>query len=295
MKTKALVRSALCGVWLLFALSGCGIATYPGQPGFASNTYSKIDMEYLDEAGLFVYEVSYDNRPGGAGVGAIVTKLYPGARTYTSNVRTNADGALFRVKAQYDGAQVQMISMPKINQIYVAPDSEIQFIIDYEDSLDEVDDANLAEKKIFTTPSTTFRALAGRAFNRVQQKLQLLRAASVRRDGSLAYTVTEASFGSEVWKPATPIDVETTFSLNAVRASLTPEARKELADFVEAKFPKGFKGNVAMKVKGTSSGLSFKVGVHTIKTAQAAGIKVVSKTSQEEMSRVLADLNGRHQ
>jgi hypothetical protein len=298
MKTKAVLFRAVTGIGLCLALAHCGVATYPGQPGFATNSYSKIDLEYLDTAGLFFYEVSYDNRAGGAGVGAIVTKLYPGARTYTSNVRTNADGALYRAKGQYDGAKVEMIAMPKINQIYVAPDSEIQFLIDYEDSLDEVDDANVAEKGIFTG-AQAFARLGARAMNRamdrMKQRLQLLKAASLKRDGSLAYAVTEAKFGSEVWKPVATVNLETTFFLNAVRTDLTPEMREELAKFVEAKFPKGFKGEVSLAVKGATAPLKFRLGVHTVKTAQASGIKVISKSSQEEMQEVLASLPGRIQ
>src|SRR5690242_1796241 len=94
MNAKVALQRALFSLTLILGLSRCGIVTYPGQPGMATNNYSKIDAEYLDAAGLFFYEVSYDNRPKGVGVGAIVTKLYPGARTYTSNVRTNADGTL---------------------------------------------------------------------------------------------------------------------------------------------------------------------------------------------------------
>lgn len=279
--------NAVLGFLLILSLSRCGIATYPGQPGFASNNYSRIDMEYLDEAGLFFYEVSYDNRPGGAGVGAIVTKLYPGARTYTSNVRTNADGTLMRAKAQYDGAKVQTISMPKLNQIYVAPDNKVQFLLDYEDSLDEVDDANVAEKGIFNGVPTSLVRLTTRAWDKVSQKFQLLKAATLHRDGSLAYAVTEVSFGTEKWKPAAPVNVETTLALNAVRAELTADLRKELSEFIETKFPKGFKGTAALKVMGATAPLSFRVGVHTMKTAQAAGIKMVSTLSHEDLSAVL--------
>ena len=70
------------GVYLFLLLgvvmtSGCGIVNYPGQPGMVTNNFNKLDFEYLDEPGLFVYETTYDNRAGGSGVGAVVTKLYP--------------------------------------------------------------------------------------------------------------------------------------------------------------------------------------------------------------------------
>ena len=72
----------LClAAFAVVGLSGCGMAVYPGQPGMVTNGYSKIDLENLDAEGLWVYEVVYDNRAGGKGVGAIVTKLYPGAQT----------------------------------------------------------------------------------------------------------------------------------------------------------------------------------------------------------------------
>lgn len=291
MKTQAILYAATLGTLAVLALGGCGIATYPGQPGFTTNNYAKIDIEYLDEAGLFFYEVTYDNRPNGAGVGAIVTKLYPGAKTYTSNLRTNADGTLFRTKTQYDGAKIQMIAMPKLNQISVAPDSEVQFLLDYEDSLDEVDDTNLAEKGIFKAGPALARWTT-RAYDRLVERIQLLKSATLSRDGSLSYTVTEAKFGAEAFKLSSPVTVKTTFNLNAVKAELTKENRKELAAFLESKFPKGFKGDVELKVKGSATLLTFHLGVHTINTARAAGMNIVSTRSAEEMEQTLASVSG---
>ena len=98
---------ALLGIWASIFLSGCGLVGYPGQAGMATNGYSKIDMEFLDASGLWTYEVSYDNREGGAGVTAIISRLYPGALTYTSNSRSGPDGTHYRHKEPYQGSTVQ--------------------------------------------------------------------------------------------------------------------------------------------------------------------------------------------
>src|SRR6476620_10496151 len=114
--------------WALFnamafslVLSNCAIQNYPGQPGVRTNGFAKIDMETVDESGLWVYEVTYDNSPTGGGVEQIVTKLYPTSYTYTSNVRTNSDGTTYRHKFPDKGARIEMISIPKDGTIIMPP------------------------------------------------------------------------------------------------------------------------------------------------------------------------------
>ncbi|MCX6131006.1 MAG: hypothetical protein NTX25_18350 [Proteobacteria bacterium] len=136
-------RSLLGSMAMSLLLSGCAIQNYPGQPGVRTNGFAKIDMETVDESGLWVYEVSYDNSEKGGGLEQVVTKLYPGALTYTSNVRGNADGSLYRHKFPYKGAAIQMIWLPKSNTILMPPDSQVVLVVDYEKSLDEIDDRNL--------------------------------------------------------------------------------------------------------------------------------------------------------
>lgn len=283
------VRAGLLSAFLLVSLARCGITQYPGQPGMVSNSYVKIDMEYLDTEGLFFYEASYDNQPGGAGVGAVVTKLYPGAKTYTSNVRTNADGTLFRTKGQYDGAELQTIFMPKLNQLYVAPESKVAFLVSYDYSLDEVDDRNLAEKGIFKGAARiTERALAS-----LSRRIQWLRAGTLTRSGTLAYTVTAVRFGAEEYVPAAPVTLEASIQGNALRTDLSADARKDLLAFVESRFPKGFEGTVSLTVKGAGKPLSAPLGVHTLKTAEAAGINI-THSSRTEMERIAARYLGRN-
>ncbi|MEZ4749646.1 MAG: hypothetical protein R3B54_03170 [Bdellovibrionota bacterium] len=154
-------------------LAGCGVSQYPGQPGVLTDKHSKLDIETLAGDGLYTYEASYDNRLNGPGMGAIVTKYYPGALTYTSSVRTNADGSLYRVKGAYKGARVEMISLPQQNQILLPPESTVLLFAEYELSVDEVDAQNLAEADLFT-PS--WRKLSRIAKQAAEMKLAWLKA-----------------------------------------------------------------------------------------------------------------------
>lgn len=269
---------------LLFPLiTACGVVSYPGQPGVVTNGYAKVDMELLEQPGLFVYEVVYDNGPGGQGVGAIVTKLYPGARTYTSNVRTNADGTVYRAKAQYQGAKVEMIAIPALNQIYVAPDSQVQFLIGYETSLDEVDDRNLSEEGIF---SGGLQAKAQGRWHRARQLVDAIRAGTLTKRGRLAYNVVKAEMAGKIFTPSQPVSVETSLTQNAVLTDLSSSTKKEAADFLEANFPKGYRGKVHFHLSNGTK-LTFSVDAHTFKTAVASGKKVIHNLTPGTAARLL--------
>lgn len=278
------LRLVTQSLFTLFLLVGCGIATYPGQPGMVSNNYVKLDLENLEADGLFVYETVYDNRPGGSGVGAIVTKLYPKAQTYTSNVRTNADGTLFRTKAQYDGAEVQMISLPSVQQIHLSPGNKIAMLIDYNVSLDEIDEKNIAEQSIFKPMEA---ALSPRATEYKKMRWDLLRAGNLSPNGNLAYEITALELGQVKFAPAKPVKVETTFFQNAIHSDVTPETKTEFVKFLEANFPKGFKGKLNVHVKGTEQPIAIQIGLNTVKTAEANGYTVAMDASEAMVQEVL--------
>jgi hypothetical protein len=285
-KQSAIVVSLLS---LLF-FGGCGIMYYPGQPGVVTNSFSKIDYEDLEFEGLYVYETTYDNRAGGKGVGAIVTKLYPNAQTNTSNVRTNADGTVYRAKQPYKGAMVQMISIPQQEQIILPPDSSVFLLLMYVQSLDEIDDINLAEQSLFVNnPAPTVLSRVARAVKAF--RFDALRAGKLLPNGNLSYEVTSVELGKVKFVPSKPIQIETNFGQTGVHTNLSVEIRKEAQAFVEENFPKGYNGEVKLHVKGTDKPLAVKVGLHTVKTAEAAGMTVIKNASPELIEQTLKRFN----
>lgn len=265
---------------------GCGIIKYPGQTGMVTNNYNKIDFEYLDEPGLFVYETVYDNRPAGAGVGAVVTKLYPMARTYTSNVRTNADGTLYRSKTEYEGAQIQMISLPTLGQVNINPNHQLVFFVDYATSLDETDDKNIAESNLFKLGGLSLD-LSARAFESKKLKWDLLRAGKLLANGNLAYEVVGLEMNQLKFTPVQSVQVETSFLGNAVRAHFSPQVKSDLVQFIESNFPKGFQGNINLSIKDSSESLSLSLGVNTLKTLENSGVKINKDVSEAKLQEIL--------
>ncbi len=236
-------------------LSSCAVSTYPGQPGLVTNGYSKIDLEVLMEDGLWVYETTYDNTPKGKGVSAIVTKLYPNARTYTTNVRTNEYGTLYRAKAPYQGGVVQMISFPLANQHVVPPDSHVMFLVDYEAPLDEVDDRNLAEEGIFSSEKldetkNPAKKLTGAAMDLKTFKFNLLKAGHLDAFGNISYEVKAVDFGSKTFTPDKSVRIETNLLQTGLRTNVDQKTRGELVRFLDYHFPQGFKGNLTLHVNG---------------------------------------------
>ncbi|NDD03379.1 MAG: hypothetical protein EB078_00605 [Proteobacteria bacterium] len=258
---------------LVVLLSSCGIVHYPGQPGMVPSTFSKLDLEVLEEPGLFVYESVYDNTSSGQGVTAVITKLYPKAQTYTTNVRTNADGTLFRVKAQYNGADIQMISMPQQNQIYVNPGHQLMFLVDCENSVDEIDEKNIAEENLFK-PSN-FLQLSQKAFETKRLKWEIIKAARFLPSGNLGYEITSLQMNQAKFVPTTPVTLETTLNQNAIKTTLSTETKGEFVSFLESNFPKGYRGKVDFFVKDSVVPLTFNLGVNTFKTAEASGLKII--------------------
>ena len=266
-------------------LSGCGVVLYPGQPGMVASSFVKLDLEILEEPGLYVYEAVYDNTSSGQGVSAVITKLYPKAQTYTTNVRTNADGTLFRVKAQYNGAEIQMVSMPQQNQVYLNPSHQIAFLIDYENSIDEIDDKNIAEENLFK-PSM-IDSLMPKSFETKRMKWQLIKAARFLPNGNLGYELTALQLGQFKFVPSQSINLETSLAQNAIKTTLTPEMKQEFSQFLEANFPRGYRGKVDFYVKDSLNPISFNLGVNTLKTAEASGLKVIKGIPEGLLRKVL--------
>ena len=254
-------------------LSSCAVVHYPGQPGMVASSFVKIDLEVLEEPGLFVYEAVYNNTSTGGGTSAVVTKLYPGAKTYTTNVRTNADGTLFRVKGQYNGADVQMISIPHEGQAYVNPNHQLAFLIDYDSSLDEIDDKNVAEENIFNPDEGL--GLRPLSFETKRMKWEMVKAAKFLPSGNLGYEITAIELGTQKYVPSESIALETSMAQNAIKTTLNSQIKTEFTQFFESHFPKGYRGKVNFYVKGTRNPLTLQMGINTFKTAEASGLKII--------------------
>jgi len=254
-------------------LSNCAIQNYPGQPGVRTNGFAKIDMETVDESGLWVYEVTYDNSPAGEGVEQIVTKLYPTAYTYTSNVRTNSDGTTYRHKFPYKGGRIEMISIPKDGTIIMPPDSQVQLLVDYDISMDEIDDRNLSEEGLFAKP----QAFVERVAEQTRMKWDILKAGQFM-GGRLHYAVSKVRLANEELDFGTaPIKLSTTLSQTGILLNVSAEHKLKMRDFLNQKFPKGYQGAVELVL---IDGTSFKtyLGLKTLETAKAAGKKIVIQT-----------------
>jgi hypothetical protein len=287
MRRIQLFRNFFICLGLLLALSRCGIATYPGQPGVVTNSYSKIDLEYLEEPGLFVYETVYDNRAGGKGVAAIVTKLYPNAKTFTSNVRTNADGTVFRTKTAYKGADVQMIALPATQQVHMSPHHKIALTMGYEASLDEVDDKNIAEEDLFHPA----KMLSAMGIETKKLRWDLLRAGTLRRNGNLFYEITSIDLGDKTFVPSEPFQLETSLFQNSVKSTISAAVKAEAVQFLEGSFPKGFKGTAGIHVKGQTTAIAMKLSLHTPKTMEASGMRVTMDATPELWNTIVRNFN----
>ena len=287
--SRAGIVTLLAGA--LLVSTACGIRKYPGQPGVVTHEFSKLNMEYLDSEGLFTYQVSYDNRAGKGGVTSVVTKLNPGARTYTSNVRTNSEGSKYITKEEYAGTVVQLIYLPPTNELIVPEGSKVVLIVDYDLSMDEIDHKNMVELNMFKGTSRTQTAFgdapSARTLRNLRTRLNLMKAGKLDVNGTLSYTVLKARFGQQEFVPARPVQVQTNLVQSGARSTMTFEMQKQLAAFIEAKFPQGFEGAVQFFVSGSSEPLEFELGLHTAKTIQTTGVRV-HRVTQAEALRVIS-------
>jgi hypothetical protein len=282
------VLRGLTGAGMLALFSGCGIQYYPGQDQLVTDNYSKIDLEFLDSNGLWAYEVNYDNRnsSGRANrIGAIVTKLYPGAQTFTSNARTNADGTLYWAKNQYNGALMEAISTPKLNQIIMPANSLVQIFLSYSAPMDEVDDRNIAEEHMYDTKLDALIAPVRRIGETLRLKWELLRAGNLLPSGGLSYNVTSIDLGDKSFTPPSPVTFESNFAQNGVRTNLDDHAKAQFVAFVEKNVPTGFQGTVAFHLQGVAAPITTTLSIQTVNTAIASGIQVVRNATQEQMQQ----------
>lgn len=286
-----MVRLVVTAVSLTFFLSACGISKYPGQPGVQTDGYSKIDMEYLDESGLFVYEAVYNNKKGGDGVAALITKFYEGARTYTSNVRTNADGSLYHVKQEYKGASIEVIAMPATQQVYLKPGSLVQLYLSYDVSMNEIDTKNISEENIFATivPQQWIR-LSQKAWESRSQLWEIARAGKLGIDGRLSYQVEKVVLGNVEIVPSAPVSVMSNVYQSGLQANLDSETRAKLISIIDENFPKGFQGTVKLYIKGQQKPLSITLGIQTINGLVNAGYKISTFKNQADAVSILESI-----
>lgn len=269
-------------VLLVMGTAGCGMYNYPGQPGVRTNDFSKLDMEDLEDDGLYVYEASYDNTAKtGKGVGALITRRYPTALTYTSNARVNSEGTLYRAKLEYQGSRIEMISIPSINQVMMPPDSTVWGWLYYDTSMDEIDDRNMNEEGIFVTQDP--EKLLERGIKNIKQKYDLIRLGKLDLvRGQLSYDIKAVKFAGTTYKPAANIGISTNLSLSSIHSNVSLDTKKSFASFLETNFPKGFKGKLSLVLAdGTEYEVNTMIGVHTAKTAKNAGMNVIIKTTRE--------------
>ncbi len=270
--------------------SSCAYQEYPGQPGVVTNGYSKMDYEYLDYDGLWVYEVSYDNRANGPGVGAIVTKFYPGAQVNTSNVRMNEEGTLYKHKGQYDGATVQAIVIPKLNQIMMPANNAIWFFIGATESMDEIDDRNIAEEKIFTQGRAS-DSLLRTGYQRARRFVQVLTAGTLKRDGKLHFQVAAIELAGKKYELKEALEVQTNVLQTSITAPIKTEVKAEFRQFFETTFANGFKGKAKIFVKGVTEPLAFALSLHTPATAKKMGFTIIPTMGQDELRRIAAQFS----
>jgi hypothetical protein len=177
---------------------------------------------------------------------------------------------MYRHKFPYKGGKIQMISLPKDNAIIVPPDSLVQLIVDYDISMDEVDDRNLAEEGLFSQP----QAYVARVAEQTRMKWNILKAGEFVA-GKLNYAISKVRLGKdELDFGSTPVKLSTTLSQTGVQLNVSAEQKQRMRAFINEKYPKGYQGEVELVLL---DGTSFKttLGLNTIETLKAAGKKIL--------------------
>ncbi len=269
---------------LLTVNLSCGLYHYPGQPGAKTNSYAKIELEYLDGFGLWIYEASYDNSKEGEGVAAIITKLIKNATTFTSSVRTNMDGTLYRSKASYEGAEIQMISLPRQKTVILSPQSKVNILVSVETSFDEIDDRNLAEEGIFKKKIQSVADYSHKAYEFVTKKINLLQVADISPTGQLSYTIASMKLGPQKIVFKTPIEIMTNFLQTSITAHINEQAQVELERLLDDYFPNGYSGSIDFYLKDKEIPLAFNLSLHTRRSLKNNGVIVIENMSKEEIN-----------
>ena len=130
-------------------------------------------------------------------------------------------------------------------------------------------------------------SLRPKSFETKRMKWQLIKAARFLPNGNLGYEVTALQLGQFKFVPSQSINLETSLAQNAIKTTLTQEMKQEFSQFLEANFPKGYRGKVDFYVKDSVTPISFNLGVNTLKTAEASGLKVIKGIPDGLLRKVL--------
>lgn len=283
----------LAGLIAILA-TGCGIELYPGQPNVRTDNFAKIDYEIVDDLGLWVYETSYDNTYEAAGVSAVITKLYPGYKHGTSSTRQNEHGTVYRHKSDYEGAEIQMISLPNIEQIIIPRGSQVFAAISFEVSNDEIDHNNVIEGSRWAQKMTDLVTSLSNAAAKIKKfRWGLIKAAQMSANGDLNYEVTALQIGDRKFIPSESVSVTTNLSQSYVRVDLNDKLKTEFVQFFDKHFPTGYKGDVGIHLaeKHNAQPLNIKVGINTIHSLKKQGKKVVENASPKLVEKLMQKLD----
>lgn len=237
-------RFALLGV-LVALLSHCAVAKYPGQPGVRTNGFAQIEREFVDADGLWTFEVVYDNSIGGKGHIATITKLYPGAKTFTSNARSNGHGSFYRHKYPYEGAKIQAIYLAKTDQMIIPEGSKVVSIIDAKLSVNEIDDRNVNEEGIFSSLPERPKVVN---LDNIKSDLAMLRSGTLSSSGTLGYNLAALHLGDQHFRFDTPVYVEAAIYQQGLATNLSRSAKAALLAWFNDKFPSGYAGEVTFEL-----------------------------------------------
>jgi hypothetical protein len=146
-------------------------------------------------------------------------------------------------------------------------------MVEYDISMDEIDDRNLSEEGLFSRPQSYIERVA----EQTRMKWDILRAGQFM-SGKLHYAIGKVRLANEELDFGTaPIKLSTTLSQTGVLVNVSAEQKQKMRAFINEKFPKGYQGAVELIL---IDGTSFKthLGLNTLETARAAGKKVIIQT-----------------
>lgn len=254
---------------LIFALTGCAIGQYPGQPGVKTNGSATLDKEILDDDGLWIYETTYDNSEKGDGVTSVVTKLFENVYTYSSNARSNGHGTFYKHKLPYNGSKIQSIYLPKLDELIIPPESKVVIILGLELSETEIDDRNISEENIFNRLSP----LSSKALQSLQSNFEILKAGELGKSGSLLYKIKDIILKDKKYSFEEIPTINTSIFQNGLTIDLDQNEKKELKNWFESEFPGGYKGAVKVVLKNDKV-ISKYISINTLETLKKSGKKI---------------------
>lgn len=268
--TTSMARRYLLLGALVALLSHCAVAKYPGQPGVRTNGFAQIEREFIDADGLWTYEVVYDNSIGGRGHIASITKLYPGAKTFTSNARSNGHGSFYRHKYPYEGAQIQAIYLAKTDRMIIPEGSKVVSIIDAKLSVNEIDDRNINEEGIFGTLPERPKVVN---LSNIKSDLAMLRSGTLSAAGTLSYNLAALHLGDQQFRFDTPVYIEASIYQQGLATSLSRAAKAALLSWFNEKFATGYEGDVTFELTSGQK-ISRRIKLNTFATLKNTKTKV---------------------